>query len=161
MFPLFPHLFPMKWWDRKPWSLFSECLSFKPTFSLSSFTFIKRLFSSSLLFAIRVGVIFVSEVIDISPRNLNSCPCGLAAKETACNAGDLGSIPELGRSPGEGNSYPLQYSGLENSMDCNSWGHKESDTTEQLSLHLLQYWSTILFVFHPAQHFTWCTLHIS
>ena len=35
-----------------------------------------------------------------------------------CNVGDLGSIPELGRDPGEGNSYPLQYSGLENSMDC-------------------------------------------
>ena len=34
------------------------------------------------------------------------------------SAGDLGSIPGLGRSPGEGNSYPLQYSGLENSMDC-------------------------------------------
>ena len=41
-----------------------------------------------------------------------------AGKEFACNVGDLGSIPELGRSPGEGNGYPLQYSGLENSMDC-------------------------------------------
>ena len=50
--------------------------------------------------------------------------------------GDLGSIPGLGRSPGEGNSYPLQYSGLENSMDLYSpWGHKESDTTERLSLY--------------------------
>ena len=45
-------------------------------------------------------------------------PCGSAGKETACNAGDLGSIPELGRSPGEWNGYPLQYSGLDNSMDC-------------------------------------------
>ena len=43
-------------------------------------------------------------------------PCGSASKETACNAGDLGSIPGLGRSPGEGKGYPLQYSGLENSM---------------------------------------------
>ena len=42
----------------------------------------------------------------------------IAGKETACNAGDPGSIPGSGRSPGEGNSYPLQYSGLENSMDC-------------------------------------------
>ena len=41
-----------------------------------------------------------------------------AGKESACNAGDLGSIPGLGRSPGEGKGYPLQYSGLENSMDC-------------------------------------------
>ena len=39
-------------------------------------------------------------------------------KESACNAGDLGSIPGLGRSPGEGNSYLLQYSGLESFMDC-------------------------------------------
>ena len=45
-------------------------------------------------------------------------PCGSAGKESTCSAGDLGSIPELGRSPGEGKGYPLQYSGLENSMDC-------------------------------------------
>ena len=44
--------------------------------------------------------------------------CGSAGKESACNAGNLSSILGLGRSPGEGNSYPLQYSGLENSMDC-------------------------------------------
>ena len=54
-------------------------------------------------------------------------PGGSAGKEPTCNAGDLGSIPGLGRSPGEGKGYPLQYSGLENSMDCmvngvaNSW----------------------------------------
>ena len=45
-------------------------------------------------------------------------PCGSAGKESACNAGDLGSIPGLGRSPGEGKGYSLQYSGLKNSMDC-------------------------------------------
>ena len=44
-------------------------------------------------------------------------PAGSDGKESACNAGDLGSVPGLGRSLGEGNSYPLQYSGLENSMD--------------------------------------------
>ena len=43
---------------------------------------------------------------------------GSAGKECACDAGDPGSIPGLGRSPGEGNCYPLQYSGLENLMDC-------------------------------------------
>ena len=43
--------------------------------------------------------------------------CGSAGKESACNAGDLGLISGLGRSPGEGKGYPLQYSGLENSMD--------------------------------------------
>ena len=44
-------------------------------------------------------------------------PGSLNGKESARNAGDLGSIPGLGRSPGEGNGNPLQYSGLENSMD--------------------------------------------
>ena len=43
---------------------------------------------------------------------------GSDGKESACNAGDLGSIPGFGRSLGDGNSCPLQYSGLENSMDC-------------------------------------------
>ena len=61
-------------------------------------------------------------------------PCSSAGKESACNAGDLGSIPGFGRSPGEGKGYPLQYSGLENSMDYTVLGgRKESDTTEQLS----------------------------
>ena len=45
-------------------------------------------------------------------------PGGSIGKESACNAGDLGSIPGLGRSPGEGKGNPLQYSGLENSTDC-------------------------------------------
>ena len=50
-------------------------------------------------------------------------PGGSAGKESTCSAGDLGSIPGLGRSPGEGNCYSLQYSGLENSMDLYSpWG---------------------------------------
>ena len=62
-------------------------------------------------------------------------PGGSAGKESACNVGDLGSVPGLGRFPGEGNSYPLQCSGLENPMDYPS-GHKESDTVVQLSLIL-------------------------
>ena len=45
-------------------------------------------------------------------------PCGSVGKVSACNVGDLGLIPGLGRSPGERNGYPLQYSGPENSMDC-------------------------------------------
>ena len=48
-------------------------------------------------------------------------PGSSAGKESAYNAGDLGLIPGLRRSPGEGNSYPLQYSGLENSMDRGAW----------------------------------------
>ena len=53
---------------------------------------------------------------------------GSAGKQSACNAGDLGSIPGLGRSPGEGKGYPLQYSGLENSMDCIGHGITKSWT---------------------------------
>ena len=53
-------------------------------------------------------------------------PCGSAGKESACNARDLGSIPGLGRSPGGENGYPLQYSGLENSMDCIGCGVAKS-----------------------------------
>ena len=55
-------------------------------------------------------------------------PWGPAGKEYACNVGDLGSIPGLGRSPGEGKGYPLQYSGLENSMDCIVLGVTKSQT---------------------------------
>ena len=55
-------------------------------------------------------------------------PDNLAGKESTCNAGDLGSIPGLGRSPGEGKGYPLQYSGLENSMDCIVYGVAKSRT---------------------------------
>ena len=54
--------------------------------------------------------------------------CGSDGKESACNAGDLGSIPGLGRSPGEGKGYPLQYSGLENSMDYTVHGVTKSQT---------------------------------
>ena len=65
-------------------------------------------------------------------------PDGSDGKESACNAGDPGSIPELGRSPGEENGNPLQYSCLENSMDREAWRasvHEvtESDMIEQLT----------------------------
>ena len=55
-------------------------------------------------------------------------PCGSAGKESACNAGDLGSVLGLGRSPGDGKGYLLQYSGLENSMDCIVHGVTRSRT---------------------------------
>ena len=55
-------------------------------------------------------------------------PSGSAGKESACKVGDLGLIPGLGRSPGEEKDYPLQYSGLENSMDCVVHGVAKSRT---------------------------------
>ena len=55
-------------------------------------------------------------------------PGSSAGKESACNTGDLGSIPGLGRVPGEGKGYPLQYSGLENSMDYTAHGVEKSQT---------------------------------
>ena len=59
----------------------------------------------------------MSKILMISILNWGF-PCGLAGKESACNAGDLCLIPGLGRSPREGKGYPLWYSGLENSVDC-------------------------------------------
>ena len=55
-------------------------------------------------------------------------PCGSAGKESACNVGDLGLVLGLGLFPGEGKGYPLQYSGLENSMDCIAHGVAKSQT---------------------------------
>ena len=75
-------------------------------------------------------------------------PCGSASKESACNAGDLGSIPGLLRSPGEGKGYPHQYSGLENPMDCIVHGVTKSWTQlsnfhftllQRKSCHIIQY----------------------
>ena len=65
--------------------------------------------------------------------------CWLSGKESACQAGDMGLIPRSGRSPGEGNSNPLQYSFLGNPMDRGAWrlqsmgSQKESDTTKWLN----------------------------
>ena len=66
-------------------------------------------------------------------------PGGSDGKASAYNVGDPGSVPGLGRSPGEGNGNPLQYSCLENSMDREAWWAtvhgSQLDTTEQLSVH--------------------------
>ena len=84
------------------------------------------------------NVFLSASLLAVVPWPLSHLPVeaslgGSDGKESACHAGDLGSIPGLGRYLGEGNGYPLQYSGLENSMDS-LWGHKESDTTERLAL---------------------------
>ena len=61
---------------------------------------------------VKLGLIYIFFLL------LMGFPCVSIGKESACNAGDLGPVPGLGRSLGEGNDYPLQYSGLENSVDC-------------------------------------------
>ena len=64
-------------------------------------------------------------------------PGGSAGKESACSVADMGLIPGLGRSPGEGKGYLLQYSGLENSMDCIVHRVKKSQTQlSDLHFHL-------------------------
>ena len=76
--------------------------------------------------------IFVSKIMSLLfnmlSRLVMGFPCGLAGKESTCNTGDLGLIPGLGRSLGEGKGYPLHYSGLENSMDWIVHGVKKSQT---------------------------------
>ena len=70
-------------------------------------------------------------------------PCGSDSKESTCNAGDPGSIPGLGRSPGEGNNYPLQYSGLKNPMDRGAW---------RATVHVVAKSQTQLNDFHFSLH---------
>ena len=87
-------------------------------------------------------------------------PGGSDANESSCNAGYLGSLPGLGRSPGGGHGNPFQYSRLENPMDKRSlvgysrWSHKELDVTEQLSLPLpslnIHTFPTISVSFYPT-----------
>ena len=80
--------------------------------------------------------------LNVPQVNSELSPGGSDGKESACNAGEPGSIPGLERCPGEGNGNPFQYSCLENSMDRGAWGayiqwgHNESDMTEWLTLSL-------------------------
>ena len=72
-------------------------------------------------------------------------PAGSDGKESACNVGDLGSIPGSGKPPGEGRGYPLQYAGLENSKDCIVHGVTKSQT--QLSdFHFKQRLTEFVFM---------------
>ena len=104
------------------WVSKGNCLSLSPRISRSQ----KLLNNSRHLDRLRGGW------RDLSTEAYHSIlgfPDSSVGKESACNVGDLGSIPGLGRSPREGKGYPLQYSGLRI-----PWGHKESEMTERLSL---------------------------
>ena len=95
---------------------------------------VKGLHSLCCLLLLVSKYLLHSEIEPVSLA-LVSFPSRSDGKTSACNAGDLGSIPGSGRSPGEGNGNPLQYSCLEKSMDRGAWqatvhGITESDMTE-------------------------------
>ena len=79
----------------------------------------------------------ITDSVDMSvSMEFRGFPGGSEVKASACNAGDLGSIPGMGRSPGEGNNNPFQYFCLENSMDRGAWGaavHGVTKSCTQLS----------------------------
>ena len=84
--------------------------------------------------------------------HITGFPCGSAGEESICNVGDLGSIPGLERAPGEGKGYPLQYSGLENSMNCIVHGITKSQ------IRLSNFWASLvaqLVKNPPAMQETW------
>ena len=86
---------------------------------------------SELLTSTPMGINFIySRTVSLLPLVLHTLgfPGGSAGEESACNVGDLASIPGLRIYPGEGNSHPFQYSGLENSMDCIVYGVTKSRT---------------------------------
>ena len=97
--------------------------------------------------------LFSITVWQITPK-LSHFPCGLDSKESVCSAGDLRLIPVSGRSPGEGNGYPLQYSYLGEFLDRGAWqaivhGVTKSDVTEQLTVfftkHIIVYPDVFVF----------------
>ena len=92
---------------------------------------------------------FIQIAIWIDPYRELGFPCGSADKEFACNARDLGSIPGLGRSPGKGKDYPLQYSVLENSMECIVRGVKKSQIWQSnLHFHIDSYRKSVTIKFN-------------
>ena len=103
---------------------------------LSSAVFELHLFilASEFAFLSTKHILFLFSILKKNGPNLSSFkaslgfPCGSVGKESICNVGDLCSILGLGRSPGEGRGYPLQYLGLENSMSCIVYGVAKSQT---------------------------------
>ena len=118
-----------------PGPLSKFCLKWESDMELTSLEFIATgsLGGGENLWIVKprlLGFQTGSQTTDIDPHLLTykGFPDSSVGKESACNAGDLGSIPGLGRSPGEGKGYPLQYSCLENSRDCIVHGVTKSQT---------------------------------
>ena len=134
-----------------------------PSSSLSTFFRINcvsfNCVSFIILFYLHCWLISNNPIILVVAWGLMHFPGGSNGKESASNAGDLGLIPGLERSPGEGNGYPLQSSCLGNPIEelgtLSPWGCKESNTTEGLSLS----WGLIVHIFNLSQS-TFTSLHI-
>ena len=118
------------------------------------------IFHLIVLSVVETGVLrFPTTIVNLSVSPFSSgLLCGSAGRESACKAGDLAMIPGLGRSPGEGKGCPLQYSGLENSMDLIVLGITKNQT--RLSdFHSL---TGLLVLFDFNSHILWlCCLHIN
>ena len=103
---------------------------------------------------------FLQAVACVTAVLLNGLPQRFSGKESTCNAGDLGSIPGSGRSPGEGNGNPLQYSCLENPMDRGAWraaDHRVAKSQTLLSIHALRL--THAPILHIQSHFVSPSIH--
>ena len=99
-----------------------------------------------------LSVVTILDLLSKFLCNLCVVTGGSDGKESACNAGDPGLIPGLGRSPGEGNGNPLQYSYLENSMDREAW---------QVTTHAVAESDTSCYLFRSLEGFFFFPLHLS
>ena len=105
------------------------CRPLHPTPARGSLICLCRVSATHILLGNDAGISVLQELLLASIALVLGFTGGSDGKESACSVGDLGSFPELGRSPEEGNGYPFQSSGLENSL-YSSWGRKELDMTE-------------------------------
>ena len=140
---------------------FSSFLMISLEFSLYSIMSSANSDNFTSPFLIQIPFVYFSYLIDVAGTSFTTLkyvpstgfPGGSDGKESACNAGDPGSIPELERFSGEGNGYPLQYSCLENPMNRVAWwatihGIAELDMAERLTLiHYAPSTTTLLKVF--------------
>ena len=117
---------------------------------LQSKNFVSSTFSVSFHIALLTSLKFSPSICQYFYLFPQSPISHLSGKESICNAGNLGSIPRLGISHGEENGYPLQYSGLENFMDCIIHGVAKSWTwLRDFHFHIFSLFTTCKFFIHP------------